>query len=89
MCPLFLFCILQLRLTNLQNVDALYQINRGLAKDLNDEKKTIGEVYLGLAPFLKLYAFYCENHDAALDVVSKLKKKKKDFASFDEVSSDG
>lgn len=70
---------------SVQNVDALYQINKGLAKDLQEEKKSIGEVYLGLAPFLKLYAFYCENHDAALEVVAKLKKKKKEFATFDEV----
>eukprot|EP01127_Copromyxa_protea_P013053 TRINITY_DN3467_c0_g1_i1.p1 TRINITY_DN3467_c0_g1~~TRINITY_DN3467_c0_g1_i1.p1 ORF type:complete len:502 (-),score=72.44 TRINITY_DN3467_c0_g1_i1:96-1502(-) len=66
------------------NVDALYQINKGLASDLTNSTKSIGEVYLGLAPFLKLYAFYCENHDSALEVVAKLKKKKKEFAAFDE-----
>jgi hypothetical protein len=83
---IFLVCTQCTRqLTNSQNVDALYQINKGLAADLSNDCKSIGEVFLGLAPFLKLYAFYCENHDAALEVVAKLKKKKKEFAAFDEV----
>ena len=59
-------------------------INKDLASDL-ELRKDIGEVYLGLAPFLKLYATYCESHNQALDLVAKLKKKKKDFAAFDEV----
>jgi hypothetical protein len=69
------------------NVTGLSNVNQLIQKKIEEEQARIGDseesllhlplgqIFLGLAPFLKMYLQYCEDHDNALIVLAKHKKK--------------
>jgi len=71
------------------NVTGLSNVNQLIEKKIEEEKVRIGDsdesllhlplgqIYRSLAPFLKMYLQYCEDHDNALIVLAKHKKKHK------------
>eukprot|EP01125_Pyxidicula_operculata_P005532 TRINITY_DN1955_c0_g5_i2.p1 TRINITY_DN1955_c0_g5~~TRINITY_DN1955_c0_g5_i2.p1 ORF type:complete len:604 (-),score=105.66 TRINITY_DN1955_c0_g5_i2:816-2627(-) len=54
----------------------------------NIDKLPVGNIFMRLAPFLKMYLQYCESHDNALTILSKHKKKKKELEMFDQEQSE-
>lgn len=68
------------------NVDALVQINGVILEEL--ATKSIGEVFLAQAPFLKMFSMYCEKHEAALATWKRCKSKKgSPLLGFDDALS--
>uniref|UniRef100_A0A6B2L044 DH domain-containing protein n=1 Tax=Arcella intermedia TaxID=1963864 RepID=A0A6B2L044_9EUKA len=79
------------------NVEQLCGINEKINEDIRSEKNKIfndgetdekylkiplGSIFTKLGPFLKMYLQYCENHDNALIVLAKQKKKNKQFEQW-------
>uniref|UniRef100_A0A6B2KZM0 DH domain-containing protein n=1 Tax=Arcella intermedia TaxID=1963864 RepID=A0A6B2KZM0_9EUKA len=51
-------------------------------KEENIDKLPIGKIFVGLVPFFKMYLVYCDNHDNALIVLAKQKKKNKQLENY-------
>eukprot|EP01125_Pyxidicula_operculata_P012503 TRINITY_DN4102_c0_g1_i2.p1 TRINITY_DN4102_c0_g1~~TRINITY_DN4102_c0_g1_i2.p1 ORF type:complete len:662 (+),score=124.81 TRINITY_DN4102_c0_g1_i2:42-2027(+) len=64
------------------NVETIYGVNKQIAGRLETSQNEVGEIYLSMAPYLKMYSSYCHNHTEALSHLSKLEKKRKDIAQF-------
>ncbi|XP_004363962.2 hypothetical protein CAOG_03123, partial [Capsaspora owczarzaki ATCC 30864] len=71
------------------NVQSLLGINETLLKDLDERVKawdaqttTIGDVFKRMAPFLKLYETYCNQHGTATQMLSRCQTKSENFSSF-------
>jgi len=76
------------------NINGLSKVNELIQTKIEEAKSKIGnteedlfkiplgQIYLSLAPFLKMYLQYCENHDNALIVLTKHKKKNKQLDNW-------
>jgi len=65
--------------SNLETIlDFSQQLGRDLAKRMESWTQTqkIGEIFIQLHPYLRLYKTYCDNYDQSLDTLEKISKKK-------------
>ena len=62
------------------NIRQIISVNEELMKRL--QTMNIGEAFLGLGPFLKLYSTYANNHERALATLMDCEQKHPDFAQF-------
>jgi len=68
------------------NIDSLFQLSTVLTEQLQLGTKSIGEVYLAQAPYLKVFSVYCGGHEAALATWKKYKSKSKSgLMAFDDL----
>eukprot|EP00026_Physarum_polycephalum_P003053 Phypoly_transcript_03062.p1 GENE.Phypoly_transcript_03062~~Phypoly_transcript_03062.p1 ORF type:complete len:830 (+),score=140.31 Phypoly_transcript_03062:3-2492(+) len=72
------------------NVELILSLNRALLTDLKElmhdweDTKSVGEIFVKIIPFLKIYTEYVNNHDAALGIIDHLTAKNADFRNFVE-----
>ncbi|XP_046861391.1 FYVE, RhoGEF and PH domain-containing protein 4-like [Xenia sp. Carnegie-2017] len=62
------------------NIEAIQSVNRELLVHM--ETMGIGDAFLALAPFLKLYSTYANNFENALNTIKEWERKSPKFASF-------
>lgn len=62
------------------NVEQIQQVNIKLFEQM--EQTTIGQAFLYLGPFLKLYSMYANNHSQALTTLQEWLQKSSEFADF-------
>ncbi len=62
--------------------------NTGLSQKEMDDLNTwkISDIFLALIPFLKIYSFYAQNFNMALDILNREMKHNDTFKKFVEVS---
>ena len=64
------------------NIEAIQNVNRELLVHM--ETMGIGDAFLALAPFLKLYSTYANNFEKALNTIKDWEKKCPKFVAFKE-----
>ncbi|XP_028411473.1 FYVE, RhoGEF and PH domain-containing protein 4-like [Dendronephthya gigantea] len=64
------------------NIEAIQNVNRELLVHM--ETMGIGDAFLALAPFLRLYSTYANNFEKALNTIKEWEKKCPKFAAFKE-----
>lgn len=70
------------------NIVTIYEFNQKLLASLQERilrwsyNQKIGDIFLELAPFLRIYTTYCNNYEISTVHVEKLKKTKPAFANF-------
>lgn len=62
------------------NVEQIKDVNRRLIELM--EQSTVGQAFRHLAPFLKLYSMYANNHEQALTTLQEWLRKSQEFAEF-------
>ncbi|KAH9519224.1 putative protein tag-52 [Bulinus truncatus] len=80
--PLRFACLVpdKVHATFFSNVEQIRQVNLTLLETM--EESTVGQAFKQLAPFLKLYSTYANNHQTALNTLQEWQNKSPDFASF-------
>eukprot|EP01087_Luapelamoeba_hula_P023168 TRINITY_DN846_c0_g2_i2.p1 TRINITY_DN846_c0_g2~~TRINITY_DN846_c0_g2_i2.p1 ORF type:complete len:1317 (+),score=424.44 TRINITY_DN846_c0_g2_i2:225-4175(+) len=71
--------------TIFSNVETLFQINTDLLASLQGDRDTpdlIGNAFIKVAPFLKMYSVYCANHETSIAASRTLQSENKRFAAF-------
>ncbi|CAL4121846.1 unnamed protein product, partial [Meganyctiphanes norvegica] len=63
-------------------LDALRHINEELYRQLNANDSNVGQAFLHMAPFLKVYASYANNFQHALEVLQVNENKNETFKSW-------
>jgi len=63
-------------------LDALRRINEELYRQLNSNESNVGQSFLHMAPFLKVYASYANNFQHALEVLQEHEHKNETFKSW-------
>jgi hypothetical protein len=71
------------------NVEMIYNFNTELSKTLVDRANKrnsfeIGDIFLRMTPFLKMYAEYSRNYEHSVALLAKLCATRKDFRQFIE-----
>ncbi|XP_013402225.1 rho guanine nucleotide exchange factor 39 [Lingula anatina] len=66
--------------TIFSNIRNIIEVNKELLEQL--ETTSIGDAFLSLAPFLKLYSMYANNHEHALGTLLEWEQKKPEFSAF-------
>ncbi|CAH3158863.1 unnamed protein product [Porites lobata] len=80
--PLHVACILPQNTINtiFSNVEAIQAVNRELLSHM--ETQGLGDAFLALAPFIKLYSTYANNFAKAQSELQEWEKKNNEFATF-------
>lgn len=70
------------------NILTIYEFNQKLLLSLQERlsrwspTQKIGDIFIELAPFLRIYTTYCNNYEASTAFVEKLKKQKPAFTNY-------
>lgn len=66
------------------NVEQVRILNRSLLERLSAAQSVgeVGAMFLSMSDYLKSYSAYCCNQNRALDTLTRLKEKNREFASF-------
>lgn len=66
------------------NVEQVLILNRSLLERLSAAQSVgeVGAMFLSMSDYLKSYSAYCCNQNRALDTLTRLKEKNREFASF-------
>ncbi|KAK6973131.1 rho guanine nucleotide exchange factor 39 [Biomphalaria glabrata] len=80
--PLRFACLVpdKVHATLFSNIEQIRQVNVTLLETM--EESTVGQAFKQLAPFLKLYSTYANNHQSALNALQEWQNKSPDFAAF-------
>jgi len=72
-----------------QNIETIYQFHKTFLEDLESlisnwhpSSSRVGELFLSLAPYFKLYTQYCSNYDKSINVIQMHKKTTPKFEQF-------
>lgn len=82
LAPLHVACILPQNALNtiFSNVEAIQAVNKELLSHM--ETQGLGDAFLALAPFIKLYSTYANNFSKAQAELLEWEKKSSEFATF-------
>jgi len=82
LAPLQVACILPQNALNtiFSNVEAIQAVNRELLSHM--EIQSLGDAFLAMAPFIKLYSTYANNFAKAQSELQEWEKKSNEFATF-------
>lgn len=79
--------------TLFSNINVLAGLNRNFLRDLSERLKSwdnattqIGDIFLGFAPFFKMYTSYCGNHDTATEALKRIEKDNRKFRELIEAN---
>ncbi|EDO32496.1 predicted protein, partial [Nematostella vectensis] len=80
--PLRQACIVPLNVLNtiFSNIEGIEAINKELLSHM--ETLGVGDAFLAMAPFIKLYSTYANNFEAASRLLQEWEKKSPEFSAF-------
>mmetsp|Transcript_11239 Transcript_11239/g.45709 ORF Transcript_11239/g.45709 Transcript_11239/m.45709 type:complete len:517 (+) Transcript_11239:76-1626(+) len=70
------------------NIESIYTFHQVFMNDIENRVKNwgsqqlVGDIFLSLAPYLKLYTQYCSNYDYSMNLVQMQKKTNGAFSAF-------